>query len=162
MDYPDVRRLDVHEQRQRAAQINAKLRELRSPTVLLADSLYMAGELGEPQWNTLHVFREDRLAFLDARSRGQVRKDLPPDARPRKAVGFSMRQTTIERALLVEREMPCDYFQYALYLAGFQSGRVEPAQAKHTAWLLAQIFDGRYRMVRWRDGRPDDCRTEAK
>lgn len=162
MDLPHDRRIDVHEQRQRAAQINAKLRELRSSVVLLCDSLYAEGELGERQWGVLHVFREDRLALLSARARGHVRKALPADARPRKPGGFSMQQIAIERALLCERRMSGDTFQWATFLIGEKSGRVEPEQARRAAWELAQIYDGKADQVRWRDGRPDDCRTEGK
>jgi hypothetical protein len=148
---PPSRALLPHDQRIRQSQIRDKLRGLHSTATLPVDRLYMAGELERPGWDAAHLFREDRVALVEARSRGHVRKHAA-DAKPRKA-GFSMRQIELERALLCERQMTVECFTWALVLIGETQGEVEPEQARRTCWELRQMYEGGHGSMRWKDGR---------
>lgn len=139
--YPERPRIDVHDQRIRQRRVWESIRRLGLARELLADALYASGELEQPQWQALHLFRDDRQALLEARAKGQVRGSLPRDTRPRKPPGFSMRQVAIERALACERKMTPECFQWAQFLVNERFGHVEPHQARRTAWELRKFYD---------------------
>lgn len=138
LDYA-LPRLDAYEQRIRQARIRDKLRILRTDRPLMLDHYYLGGSLNQWQWDAGHLFREDRMAFVEARSKGQVRK-RPADARPRKDDGFSMRPIGIERARRIELHMEPMWHEWALGLIGEKSIRVEVPQAQNVTIALAEYY----------------------
>lgn len=139
--YDYVPRIDAYEQRIRQARIHDKLRVLRAERPLLLDQYYLGGWLSDWQWNAGHLFREDRMAFVEARAKGQVRGKRPADARPRKDDGFSMRPIGIERARRIELHMEPMWHDWALGLIGEKMIRIEIPQAQNVTIALAEYYD---------------------
>lgn len=136
-------RIDAYEQRIRQARIRDKLRALRAERPLLLDQYYLGGRLSDWQWNAGHLFREDRMAFVEARAKGQVRGKRPADARPHKDDGFSMRPIGIERARRIELHMEPMWHEWCLGLIGERMIKVEVAQAQNATIALAEFYDVR-------------------
>lgn len=133
-------RIDAYEQRIRQARIRDKLRILRTERPLLLDHYYLSGNLNEWQWNAGHLFREERMTLVEARSRGRARGAQPADARPRKATGYNMQTKAIERALAIERHLPPEWFEWTLGLIGEKMIRVEIPQAQNVTVALAEFY----------------------
>lgn len=139
--YDYAPRIDVHEQRIRQARVRERIRGLKLERQLLLDMYFEGGSLSHWQWTAGHLFREDRLAYLEARARGHVRKSLPDDARPRKAVGYNMQTKGIERAnQIINHRLTPQYLEWALGLIGEKMIRVEIAQAQNVTVELAEFY----------------------
>lgn len=132
-------RIDAYEQRIRQARIRDKLRILRTERPLLLDQYYLGGRLNDWQWNAGHLFREDRMAFVEAKAKGQVRDIV--FGRPRKDGGFNMRPVGIERARKIELHMEPMWHDWALGLIGEKMIRVEIPQAQNVTIALAEFYD---------------------
>ncbi len=160
--YPERPRIDVHEERNRQRRIWESLRKLGLGRPLLVDSMYAAGDIEQKHWGLLHQFRESRIVFLESRRRGEVRR-VSPHAKARKMTGLSMTAILIARALRYEQKMSPECFQWAQFLTGELCGRVEPIQAKRTAWEIEQFLGASDDRV-WSDPNPwlVDCRTREK
>jgi hypothetical protein len=127
----------------RARQVSERLRGRRMAP---GDLMFIAGEIADPGWTVLQLFRDDREALSEF---GQRRRRQQHRAGGQR--GYTMRNHEADRIKLCLEEMTPECFVWALVLIGETEGEVEPAQARTTCWQLRQLYDEGYQSVRWRD-----------
>lgn len=119
------------EKRLRRQLIQESLRKLSLEDELPLDHFYAAGRLNPWQWVAGHIFREERVAMLEAKAKGW---EIDPVTKRMK--GFSMSTIGIERAMRAEWKMSPEYLEIARAMIREIMVHVELAQVQRvTAWL---------------------------
>lgn len=126
-----VPKISDAERRLRRQLIQESLRKLSLERDLPLDECYFDGRLNPWQWAAGHLFREERVAMLEAKVKGW---EIDPVTKRMK--GFSMSTIGIERALRLEWKISPEYLEIARAMIGEIMAHVEVPQIQRvTAWL---------------------------
>lgn len=121
------------EKRLRRQLVNELRRKLSLERELPLDAFYTLGHLHRWQWTAGHLFREERMAMLEAKAKGR-------NPITGKVQRFSMDSLGIERAMRLEWKMSPQYLEIARAMIGEIMVHIELPQVQRVTVWLAEFY----------------------